>query len=307
MSVPFIAAHESALPPRDVYALVSTARYTVAGGQSVFLFANGSASPEPEQIALAGRGGVHHLAASVDGKYLVAVTFDGQVLCYNLAEQYEVALESAKQITGAWACCLAEHLAVVSTLGGGVQVVDIAQDELVAELVDAGDASPCLAVDWAQGARGGLLACAYASGKVKVWDWASQRVAYSLPSHVSQPRAVRFAPNAQLVAVAGGSSVWLFSLRGGQFLGSMEHAGMVFAIDFDADSKWLLAATGDGTVKLWDVHTLKPVFSSQVSQQMVFAAAFVAPRAPVIAGAAQGFATAGADATVRWFREAGGV
>jgi RNA polymerase sigma factor (sigma-70 family) len=78
--------------------------------------------------------------------------------------------------------------------------------------------------------------------------------------HEGTVRAVRFAPDGQTVASAGGDGVILLWVSAtGQVLHTLAgHCGAIHALAFAPDGKTLASAGADGTIRLWDPTTGAP-------------------------------------------------
>lgn len=347
MSVPYVAtltvdsAHQS-----DIYAVCTTPRYTVtAGGDGkILLWSNQSPNHEPVSLTTELRSGVHHIASDPDGEMLIAVAFDATVAAFDLnnLEQLQIPNITKKLANaGSWACALAANgFAAVSTLRGSIFLLDLRNDVVTGELVDPGAANsgrsavpteegangetttgsetttdadigsltsglPCLAIDISPDRQ--FVVGTYESGRCRVFRVETRRVAYSLPSHITRPRSVKFNPSGSLIAVTGDESIALFTLNGGSYLGSLlGNDSYVYSIDFDEEGERLLSVAGNGKAKVWSLATREALFTLSENNLPLFTCAWVPTRANTIAGAPIGFVTAGVDRGLRFYREASG-
>ncbi|KAJ3602945.1 hypothetical protein NHX12_030689 [Muraenolepis orangiensis] len=83
---------------------------------------------------------------------------------------------------------------------------------------------------------------------------------FTLKDHINFVNCVRFSPDGSLFATAGaGGMIVLFDGKTGEkvrVLGEDKaHSGGVYAVCWNSDSSQLMSASGDKTVKLWDVSS----------------------------------------------------
>lgn len=320
MSVPFIStfsvenAHKG-----DIYSLQACPRYTIAASGDGFISAWDNNSPSEELVSLNQqpiRSGVHHLGVDPGGSFVVAIAFDASIVAFSLRSHTELRIPTitkALENQGSWACAVAGSVACISTLKGSIFVVDLSQDTVVCELKEpsrtgrsaSGTYQPCLAVDISADRQ--FVVGSYESGRTRVFSVETRRMAYSLPSHITRPRSVRFNPTATLVAITGDKSIALFSLSGGSYLGSLVgHDDYVYDIAFESNGERLMSVAGDGKAKVWSLATSECVFTLTDADSPLFACTWIPERSNVIAGSTAGFATAGVDQSIRWYREASG-
>lgn len=331
----------------DIYAVCTTPRYTVtAGGDGkILLWSNQSPNEEPVSLSTELRSGVHHIASDPDGEMLIAVAFDATVAAFDLNKLERLQIPNiTKRLTnaGSWACALAANgFAAVSTLRGSIFLLDLRNDAVTGELVEPGSAYagrgvaptletngdettstggetttdadigsltsglPCLAIDISPDRQ--FVVGTYESGRCRVFRVETRRVTYSLPSHITRPRSVKFNPSGTLIAVTGDESIALFTLNGGTYLGSLlGNDSYVYSIDFDEEGERLLSVAGNGKAKVWSLATREALFTLSENSLPLFTCAWVPTRANTIAGAPVGFVTAGVDRGLRFYREASG-
>lgn len=315
MTTPFIKtfAVENA-HKNDIYALAACSRFTLAASGDGHISMWDNSAPSDTLTVLNQqplKSGVHHLRVGENGRFAVAVAFDGTVLAYDIKNQTSMALAAAqKQIKGAWCCAVTDHISAVATLQGSIFVLDIESGEVVAELSEPLSSTdvkrqPCMCVDISSDAK--YVAGGYEGGKLRIYSVETGRIAYTLPSHISRPRCVRFNPQSSLLAVTGNQAIALYTLAGGSYLGSMVgHESFVYALAFDGAGERLLSVAGDGRVKVWSVELREAIFTISDTKLPLFAGCWVPERMNIIGGAPSGFVTAGVDRTIRWYREASG-
>ena len=108
------------------------------------------------------------------------------------------------------------------------------------------------------------LISAGGSGGVKMWDVASGRVLSedlgNRPSDVAY--SVDLSPDGNVLAI-GTESILLWDMNAGQPLGTLPHDAKVNGVKFSPDGEMLAAQTYDGTFKLWDLKTYKPLITRE--------------------------------------------
>ena len=100
--------------------------------------------------------------------------------------------------------------------------------------------------------------------EVRLWDLATERVAWVLPEPPAAVTSVAFSPEGKLLAVAcadaqnqmnaGVAILWDLTTR--QAVATLKgHKGMIWCVTFSPDGKTLATASHDELVKLWDPVT----------------------------------------------------
>src|SRR5262249_32823852 len=99
------------------------------------------------------------------------------------------------------------------------------------------------------GGGGGLIAVA--SDKVVLWDYDQPAVVRTFQPPL-QPQEIAFRPDGNVLATAGGHSVFAFDVQSGQLLRTLKGSGAVTGLAYSPDGKYLAAIGRDGVVTLRD-------------------------------------------------------
>lgn len=124
------------------------------------------------------------------------------------------------------------------------------------------------------------LLAAGSYGQVAVWDLAKVEPVKLLTNVLGAVHDVKFSPNGELLAVAGGQpsgkgEVRLFHRGDWKLLATLRgHDDVVFSVAFSPDGKRLVSASFDHTVRLWDVATHQTLQSFAGHSDFVYAIAF---------------------------------
>jgi WD40 repeat protein/tRNA A-37 threonylcarbamoyl transferase component Bud32 len=107
---------------------------------------------------------------------------------------------------------------------------------------------------------GRQMAATFLSGSVAVWNTADGRVLFSARRNPDMVPCVAFSPGGARLAFARGAEVVIERWKSGpgrgrhQLLaGAPGKAGPVHGVAFTPDGRYLAGASGDGTIKVWDV------------------------------------------------------
>lgn len=89
---------------------------------------------------------------------------------------------------------------------------------------------------------------------VTLWDVATGEAKLSLPRHMASISGVTFSPDGRLLASAA-DKVRLWDVVTGDLRAIVEHGAE--SVAFSPDGRLLASGGGDGTVRLWDVESLR--------------------------------------------------
>jgi WD40 repeat protein/serine/threonine protein kinase len=97
-------------------------------------------------------------------------------------------------------------------------------------------------------------------GAARLWDLATGDLLATI-SHGHPVRAVAFAPDGKMAVTASSNEARLFdcSTRKPAGIPPLTHRGIIAAVTFSTDGKTVVTASTDGTVRLWDAATGKPL------------------------------------------------
>lgn len=116
-------------------------------------------------------------------------------------------------------------------------------------------------------------------------------------------RAVTFSPMGRLLAAAGDSSVIaLYDVSSGDQVATlMGHGAWIFSLDWSDTGEYLLSGAFDGKVKVWSIERRTCVATHMETEKILWSVKWL-PKT----GKNEGFATAGANRSICFYREATG-
>ena len=98
------------------------------------------------------------------------------------------------------------------------------------------------------------------STNVLVFDVPGNRLAWKLPQTTAPAHGVAFSPDGQTLAVCACRRIEIWNVPNTTLQAELlDHDGFVLRVTFSPDSKLLASASYDGSIKLWNLHTLKEI------------------------------------------------
>ncbi|MEQ8786629.1 MAG: c-type cytochrome domain-containing protein [Pirellulaceae bacterium] len=182
----------------------------------------------------------------------------------------------------------------LASRGGELKLWNAADGQLVLDL-SAAHADTVLAAAFSP--DGELLASGGADNLVQVHRVADGKLVATLPGHTAHVLGVSFSGDGKLLASCGGDRVVkLWDVAAGRQLetmvGTMYKIGRyrqeVTAVRFVGDSEQIIAASGDGTMRLHRTSSDKEILVYEGSSTWLYSAAASADGRAVIAGGADG-------------------
>ena len=131
---------------------------------------------------------------------------------------------------------------------------------------------------------GRLLALGGDLGRIRIVDWANDRVLLDIPAHDQEITSLVYSPDGKLLVSGGGYSaedIRLWSAETGQSAGSLVgHRGWIPDLQFAGDGQRLFSASADQTVGIWDVPTRRLIQKLRGHLDEVHSLALDAPDQP---------------------------
>lgn len=298
--------------PTDIFSIAATptSLLSVSGSSSIKIYSTTSSDfPLLQTIDKAHKLGCHHVATSTNGKMAASVGFGGEVKIWTSENEDGTSswVEQGKIVDGnkageLWAIALSEdgkYLAS-TTYDGRINVWDLSADrQKIREYETKGSFGMC--VDLSN--DGELTASGHASGSVYVFSNSTGRLLHSLPGLIKPVRSVRFSPGSKRLAAAGDAGIIaLYDPNSGEQVANLTSNGSwIFSLSWSFTGEYLLSGAWDGKVKVWSVESGVAVATHDESEKTVWAVTWL-PKT----GRNEGFATAGANRTISFYREAAG-
>lgn len=265
--------------------------------------------------------GCHHIVTSRNGKYAASVGFGGEVKIWSTTEAGEWA-EVGKIVEGnkageIWAVALSEdgQYLASTTYDGRINVWDLLDGrKKIREFETKGSFGMC--IDLSRDGR--FTASGHRNGGVYVFNNETGRMLYSLPGMllkehcllklidlgmIKPVRAVAFSPAGTRLAAAGDARViGLYDVQHGEQVANLTgHPAWIFSVDWSDTGEYLLSGSFDGKVKVWSIDTRTCVATHSETDKTIWSVKWL----PKI-GRSEAFATAGANRSISFYREATG-
>lgn len=198
-----------------------------------------------------GTGRVQDVAFSPDGDYLAAISEDGVLVVWSIAEQ-ELSILHQTTIDRPSTLALSNDHLIVGALSGDVIVYDLSSGDILNTWPahDNWINDIALSADYAQ------FATASADGTVGIWEVSSGEMLaeMTIPGQTEAITAVQYSADGRFISVAGGTQVviWRVDNLNRPAITFRQHTASVLSLAFSADSAWLASSDQNGMVRLWE-------------------------------------------------------
>ncbi|KAF7509859.1 hypothetical protein GJ744_007370 [Endocarpon pusillum] len=312
--------------PIDIYTLaVTPSQILSASGSSSIKIHSTTTSDFPIAQVLKDVHplGCHHLATSQDGSKAISVGFGGEVKVWRYGEGMWVEDgelgglsgdddEGKKKKNGKktklkvgemWAVALSEEgrFVAATSYDGRIGVWDLLTEQRrkIRQYETKGSFGLCVDMS----ADGRFTACGHESGNVYIFSNDTGRLLHSLPGLVKPVRAVAFSPGGKLLAAAGDARlIGLYDINSGEQVANLTgHGSWITSIDWSHTGEYLLSGSLDGKVKVWTVDQKMCVATHSETDKGLWSVKWL----PKV-GRNEGFATAGSNCSIAFYREASG-
>ncbi len=184
-------------------------------------------SPDGDRLAVGGEAGVIHLYDTATNKRLAVLRLPG------------------KNISG-----LAFHpggKGLATSCNGRLQIWDLTRRSVLKEIpTDATPQSISFSPD------GGLLACGYHHGEVRLFDWAKKRLLKKMNVQTASVDGIVFAPDGKtLISFSVDGTVMVWPLNGGAPSEIGPFPGRAYGGDISPDGTTIGVPLSDGTARLY--------------------------------------------------------
>ncbi|OBT94097.1 superkiller [Pseudogymnoascus verrucosus] len=298
--------------PTDIFAVAVTPTQLLSASGSSTIKIYSTASPDiPLVQSLSGAHpvGCHHITTSRSGTVAASAGFGGELKIWTIdpeSEQWslQAAIEDGNGAGEVWALALSAdgRFLASTTIDGRINVWDISTpkaEKKVREYETKGSFGLC--VDMSR--DGKYTASGHENGAVYVFDNDTGRMMYSMPGLVKPVRTVAFSPAGSRLAAAGDSKIIaLYDVQHGEQVANLTgHAAWVFSVDWSDTGEYLLSGSFNGKAKVWSVELRTCVATHSETEKALWSVKWLPKTAK-----SEAFATAGANRSISFYREATG-
>jgi len=140
--------------------------------------------------------------------------------------------------------------------------------------------------------EGDRLAVGDYSGRIRILDWAGNRLLVDIPAHHQQIMSLAYSPDGKLLASGSGYSaddIRLWNPATGQPAGSLAgHTSWIPVLQFSGDGRRLLSGSADQTIGIWDVPARRLILKLRGHSDEVYSLAFDERRTNLLSGCKDG-------------------
>ncbi|KAJ5587931.1 WD domain protein [Penicillium hispanicum] len=294
--------------PVDIFSLAATEKQILSASGAPSLKVHSTLDTEfplVQSIDEAHSLGCHHVVTDGKGTRAVSAGFAGDVKVWSCKEGHWSADQSTTAhlaSVNAWAIALSEdgqYLAGVSQ-DGHLRVWDLSDaGKQLRDHETKGSFGTCIDLS----TDGNELASGHENGAVYIFTTSEGRMPFSLSGLVQAVRAVAFSPGGKILAAAGDSKVIvLYDTSSGEQIANLSgHSAWILSLSWSNTGEYLLSSSFDGKVKVWSIDSKTCVATHSETEKAVWSVIWL-PKT----NRSEAFATAGANRSVAFYREATG-
>ncbi|KAJ5602154.1 hypothetical protein N7510_011688 [Penicillium lagena] len=244
--------------------------------------------PLVQSIEDAHKVGCHHIVTDAKGQRAASAGFAGDIKIWSCQEgnwSADRVITANLTAADAWAIALSQD---GQYLAGATQDGHIKFSSLDTSI---------------QSSDGRFIASGHENGAVYIFSTETGRMPFSLSGLVKPVRAVSFSPGGKLLAAAGDSKVIvLYDTSSGEQVANLSgHSAWIMSLAWSHTGEYLLSGSFDGKVKVWSIDTKLCVATHSETEKALWSVKWL-PKT----GKTEGFATAGANRSLSFYREATG-
>ncbi|KAJ5248675.1 hypothetical protein N7468_000126 [Penicillium chermesinum] len=293
--------------PVDIFSLAVTSKQILSASGASSLKVHSTVDPDfplVQSIDGAHELGCHHVVTDAEGTRAVSAGFAGEIKVWACHDGHwqEDPVSAHLPRLNVWAVALSadgQYLAGVSH-SGRIGVWDLgAEGTQIRDHETKGSFGYCIDLS----SDGRFIASGHENGAVYIFTTEEGRMPFSLAGLVKPVRTVAFSPLGSILAAAGNSKVIvLYDTKSGEQIGNLSgHSGWVTSLSWSSTGEYLLSGSVDGKVKVWSMETKMCVATHSETEKAVWSAKWL-PKS----NRSECFATAGANRSVAFYREASG-
>ncbi|RDL38042.1 uncharacterized protein BP5553_05475 [Venustampulla echinocandica] len=292
----------------DIFSIATTPTQILSASGGSCIKVHSTASPDiplEQTIKGAHKLGCHHIVTSRNGRVAASAGFGGEVKIWHISEETSQWAEAGKIVDQnkageVWAIALSEdgQFLASTTYDGRINVWDLAGGK-IREYETKGSFGLCIDIS----RDGKYTASGHENGGVYIFNNDMGKLLYSLPGLVKPVRTIAFSPAGTRLAAAGDARVIaLYDVSHGEQVANLTgHTAWIFSVDWSDTGEYLLSGSFDGKAKVWSIDRRACVANHSETDKALWCVKWL-PKT----GRSEMFATAGANQSISFYREATG-